>query len=105
MSEAKHTPEPWRAPAKPGAYGFRDYTIFDDVGADREVCLAEGLTEADAARIVACVNALAGMNPEAVAELVEAASVVEAVMGLGEFPSPEKRAALGAALAALKVER
>jgi hypothetical protein len=92
MSEAKHAPEPWGDPyQREEPHGY-----MGD-------CAIVPLDDYDHAR--RCVNALAGMNPEAVAELVEAASVVEAVMRLGEFPSPENRAALGAAFAALGVER
>ena len=52
---SKHTPEPW-GKAGHGNYGY--------------------MNEADGDRAVACVNALAGKNPEAVGELVEASQVI-----------------------------
>jgi hypothetical protein len=61
MSETKHSPEPWRIDKEDPASGIGD--------AAGEIC-AEGwgrkrLADANARRIVACVNALAGISTEA----------------------------------------
>lgn len=67
------------------------------------------VNEANAARIVSCVNALAGMNPEAVKDAVEA--LEDAIPQLERYPSTdpngercENRTLMNAraALAALK---
>lgn len=62
MSEQKHTPEPWHQ------FAFEVYDddncIIADCGYAADVFGKEGM-KANAARIVACVNALAGIeNPE-----------------------------------------
>jgi hypothetical protein len=60
MSEAKHAPEPWGDPyQREEPHGY-----MGD-------CAIVPLDDYDHAR--RCVNALAGLRPEAVAELVEAA--------------------------------
>lgn len=59
MSDTKHTPEPWKItdPDQNGLYGVWSF--------DGRHCIAEGLYLEDARRIVACVNACAGMaDPE-----------------------------------------
>jgi hypothetical protein len=62
---AAHTPEPWQVSALSiGHNGNGPYTY--PLGRDSETAVA------NAARIVACVNALAGMNPDAVADVVAA---------------------------------
>lgn len=89
MTEHRHTPEPWRfdhggiygaesvhisgydypAPNGYGRCSSRSYTdrVCEIVGGfDNEA------RNANAARIVACVNALAGLNPDGVADVVEA---------------------------------
>lgn len=53
-----HTPEPWRAEWQPGQTPKHTYTHCVMYGDDS---LCDTLTEADAHRIVACVNACAGM--------------------------------------------
>ncbi len=73
MPEAKHTPEPWAVATHDG-YPFivtdtpKPYTVAE-VRAFTIGCGDDNPDDgqADAARIVACVNALAGLNPEAVA--------------------------------------
>lgn len=71
---SKWTPEPWDVDGKT-IYAFRKtprpmigsrfYALFQDaVTSDAEL-------EANAARAVACVNALSGLNPEALAGLLE----------------------------------
>ena len=75
----KHTPEPWRQFTELGTIG----DVVDSKG--RAVAQAqetgnfergapEGLAErnANAARIVACVNGCAGINPDAVPDLLAA---------------------------------
>jgi len=58
-----HTPEPWRAEWQPGQTPNHTYTHCVMCGDDS---LCDTLTKADAYRIVACVNALAGVaDPDA----------------------------------------
>lgn len=74
MSETKHTPEPWRLAASHERSEFGcEPEIVGPAHVDVDECefvavVCEGLnaTEANAHRIVACVNALAGVEePEA----------------------------------------
>lgn len=65
---SKHTPEPWRIEWQPGQTPKHTYTHCVMAGDDS---LCDTLTEADAARIVTCVNALAGIeDPAAFVEAV-----------------------------------
>lgn len=79
--ETKHTPEPWeeyagniRTVEANEKYGdgyraeFRRRPIADVVNIRGQ----EEVNKANAQRIVACVNACKGINPEAVPELLEA---------------------------------
>jgi hypothetical protein len=59
----KHTPEPWTARKNTHDNGEWVVQAKPEAVADVE-------TEADARRIAACVNACAGINPEAVPDLV-----------------------------------
>lgn len=73
MEKMKHTPEPWALRHDPMNPNPR---IFGSDGS-LVVIISEGRafakqTEANAARIVACVNSCKGINPEAVPELLEA---------------------------------
>jgi hypothetical protein len=80
MSEAKHTPEPWNLfnrgqetfPGIESEGGF-SVVIWGDEDDDAGV---RGDTHdkalANAKRIVSCVNKCAGINPEAVPEMVKA---------------------------------
>ncbi len=83
MNEMKHTPEPWE-------YGFDEYGGYDCcsagyiiLSAEQHICtidvgdyegksnhIPNEAAEANAERIVSCVNACAGINPEAVPELL-----------------------------------
>ena len=73
-----HTPEPWAA-VRNTAY-WEIGTEIDGYYANRigDVCATDpnhpdaGKQEANATRIVACVNACKGINPEAVPDLLEA---------------------------------
>lgn len=83
---SKHTKEPWevigrQVARKPFCRVSIAKVVFDHVEECREyvadftgVSTDAGIekTEANAARAVACVNALLGLNPEAVGEAVEA---------------------------------
>jgi len=64
MTETQHTPEPW--------YDNR-HAIWSTVGGSP---LAQTTSTKDSARIVACVNALAGLNPEAIADVVHALEMI-----------------------------
>ena len=66
----KHTPEPWNV------YDSKPKQVrICRVGEERidQGALATFAASADAWRSILCVNALAGKNPEGVADLVEAA--------------------------------
>jgi len=69
MSKHKHTPEPW------ARRGDMVYTVEDEPGQAACVadCHAPNTEEAaaNADRIVACVNACAGINPAAVPKLLK----------------------------------
>lgn len=73
MSNATHTPGPWsvdwRASTRIVACG--DATVAS-CGGDSSI---KHQHAANTARIVACVNALEGLNPEAIPALVEAAKL------------------------------
>jgi hypothetical protein len=58
MKKTKHTPEPWKST---GADQNDEYGVWS---VDGRNCIAEGLTAANARRIVACVNACAGIPTE-----------------------------------------
>jgi hypothetical protein len=60
-----HSKEPWE-------YTDDRYDILDAGGEAACWTVFTVVSESDATRIVACVNALAGMRPEAVKGLVEA---------------------------------
>lgn len=80
----KHTKEPWTTKIRqPG-------TMLTIESTNEEyVCSLLGDEEykqANAERIVSCVNALEGLNPEAIAELVEAA---EETIGAGYSSDPQ----------------
>jgi hypothetical protein len=77
MSNPKHTPEPWE-------YDGRSHsltTVHCIMAGPRQIGHAHDFltvddgnqAKANAARIVACVNACAGLNPEAVADVVKLA--------------------------------
>ena len=81
MSETRHSGEPWRRCGQ-WLYSAEGnlvvYYTNDDDGL-HDVCGG-----ADLERIVACVNACAGINPEAVPELLIAAG--DAASALGDAP-------------------
>lgn len=90
-----HTKEPWRVDV------CSPDMIFAD-GPDVAMCL-EGNDEANARRIVSCVNALAGYDPDALAGLLEKADnlIAEAVADKSLVISDELDNALSAFIAAL----
>ena len=68
---AQHTPEPWAAVQRDARSWAVDAEVSNDRG-DVALCQVANLGQhgesgPNAHRIVACVNALAGLNPEAVA--------------------------------------
>lgn len=75
MSQSKHTPEPWSYyQCASGVCGIQaeKHRLPGDiarVGCPGNDPDTRRVAEADAARIVACVNACAGLNPEGVAGL------------------------------------
>ena len=94
--ETKHTPEPWRGGG---------CCVYDAngrlVGDLSEACVyghTPDQVEANTNHIVSCVNALAGLNPEAVRDAVEALKsllqyegvVVEYMGALGNVDAEQK---------------
>lgn len=73
--ETKHTPGPWHQKHTVGIFdGFGREILWIDVrGALGDI----DTREANAARIVACVNACEGINPEAVKDLLEALEAIK----------------------------
>lgn len=72
MTDAKHTPEPWYyVTGKTGLHHVETH-IDNPHGAGVPVCSIPKSREADAARIVACVNALRGLDVAKVEALLEA---------------------------------
>lgn len=71
----KHTAEPWEILTPPSNEVYIASEATGQMVAmleyDEERPPEDGEVEANAARIVACVNALAGLNPEAVAWVVK----------------------------------
>mgnify|MGYP001609990913 CR=1 FL=1 len=73
-----HTPEPWRVrmdTSAPNVFITREFGV--DVPPAFYIADVQGIgkkeTEANAARIVACVNGCTGLNPAAYREIIEAA--------------------------------
>lgn len=70
---SEHTPEPWPEPSYQNDTGPND-DYFDQW---HEIAgIADFNKEADAKRARACVNALAGLNPDAVKDVVEALEIL-----------------------------
>ena len=87
--KAKHTPEPWQMwwPEKhdndewvPTGYPITQDVVrlLDDDGCTLPPMLAAGNTEANARRIVACVNACAGIPNEALEDTEFLAKLMDA---------------------------
>ena len=74
----KHTPGPWQAMLLPedtqGVLGHRFWIRAESGAEDGNMCISDiSLRDSDMAnarRIVACVNACEGINPEAVPDLL-----------------------------------
>jgi hypothetical protein len=104
----KHTPEPWSYDESQ-----EDYVLYSDSAWIGKTSLGygvtpEGETEANAARIVACVNACEGINPEAIPLMLEALkSVVSAFYKIPQadkFPSDLTAAITDASAAIAKTK-
>lgn len=81
--KAKHTPEPWVATvnSQNGEHCIeQDGSVFQE---PTEIALLQFSEEVDRERIVACVNACKGINPEAVPDLL--AVVKSAANWFGEL--------------------
>ena len=73
MSTTKHTPGKWiLTPNNTESGDISPFHYIDAPGGQVLAVKAASLSEANAARIVACVNACEGINPEAVPEMLEA---------------------------------
>lgn len=64
MGEQKHTPEPWVVVAKGDEADGVDYFINQESDCSISGLVASWLSREDARRIVACVNACAGISTE-----------------------------------------
>lgn len=73
MNISKHTPEPWRAQAW-SSHAARTVLVDDPAALTGKRVIAECDTEEDARRIVACVNACAGLTTD----LLECKTIGEA---------------------------
>ena len=74
---SKHTKEPWRAIE----YIDPQWQIHGSTGEFHVIALtAQGNDEANAKRIVACVNACAGINPDAVKDLLQACKLARQLL-------------------------
>ena len=67
MTKPKHTPEPWNIPTVGSGK-----MIWDSKGTCIALVRSLDNAEANAKRIVACVNACEGINPEAVSDMYAA---------------------------------
>ena len=111
----KHTPEPWTTNGARKASNFGQYEAFITGPEVARVATVQGgnvdtreSTEANAARIVACVNACAGLNPEAVPGLVKALKRIrsreEHCLSVSIGFNEDNYTDAGAALAAVRQE-
>ena len=80
MSETRHTPEPWEIEV----WGHELFGVYPNPAGPEGVIarVTEGGAEnkANAHRIVACVNACAGIaDPSAVPDLLEAATLIDSM--------------------------
>ena len=65
-----HSKEPWTTTPHPRQInGVTDFQLFDSNGH----CIGTSWHGGTSDRIVACVNTMAGLNPEALAKLIETA--------------------------------
>jgi len=88
----KHTPGPWIVGRGNRIYMGAAMEAREIAVATRSDPSIRAQAEANAARIVACVNACEGINPEAVPEIVKALGdlldVVNWLQGSGNMKSP-----------------
>lgn len=110
---AVHVPEPWTVVAdsncdsKADLEVGRKFSITTNDGEPTYITICEGdimpdQGKANANRIVACVNACAGLNPAAVADVVKALDGMIEVWGLAGYPHITKLEQARAALHALR---
>lgn len=70
--KAAHTPTPWRVKTVHQEFENEDEGVICEIGSI-QIVSEEAINEREAAhKIVDCVNACAGINPEAVPDLLEA---------------------------------
>lgn len=101
--QTKYTTEPWEA------IGLQIYEL-SRAGCDTNRIICEMVTSdwdysdpcpthteqgCNADRIVACVNACAGLEPSAIAGVIEAAKRLEDHLGLAEMPEPSHKGSCG----------
>ncbi|MFA6167821.1 MAG: hypothetical protein WC700_14465 [Gemmatimonadaceae bacterium] len=90
-ARAKHTPEPWTHPQE----SFRNLIAGPDLAKVADVWTSDRPDAerfANAARIVACVNACAGIDPEAVPLMLDALQECITEHGAAGYYNPAKYA-------------
>ena len=75
--KTEHTPEPWYSKLSAGDH---QGLVISETDGQSIAVTYQG--EADAARIVSCVNACAGLNPEAVPLLLDALKAAKKLLEL-----------------------
>lgn len=94
-SQGKHTPGPWEAICTEPSRGdpFGDAMVRTGNGTMSICCHKSGRTlgedRANARRIVACVNACEGINPDSVQDLLKACEAIVSHDKMGRFGSPD----------------
>ena len=97
MSE--HTKEPW-VTGKWGD-GSSGYGLTNVIAPDSEVIIATDVIEGEATRIIACVNACAGINPEAVPDMVEALKTARTALSENPFQGVPNTVSMDEAVATI----
>ncbi len=87
-SASRHTPEPWEISDNGTSVFNREH---DDTVCHCESGISANLDFDNAGRIVACVNALAGMNPEAVPLMIEALKAARTCLEIDCAITPTER--------------
>lgn len=99
MTMPEHSPEPW-VHAK---YNYSDCVVAGPIVDGNNMLVVDSgpaATVEDFDRIVACVNALRGLNPEVVPDLVEfVEDVIPMLMATQRFPDLEAHAKLAEKMA------
>lgn len=77
MSDHKHTPAPWKVDPDPPGCFYLESEVTGELVTVIHDYRGDGHCEPTARRIVACVNACEGINPEAVKDMLAALKKVQ----------------------------